>query len=262
MTWVRIDDGFADHPKLLAVGLAGVVLQLRALCYCSRNLTDGFVPDSALPILLHDIRQKEIVSRMISARLWERSEGGYALHDYLKYQQRRKDVLAGRRRAARRVAKWRASKRNAHVTPLHSDTYAVSNASPHPHPHPSSTTTTKARSTTPKPPSASPPGFADFWTAYPKRKAKADAEKAWRSLNPDDALRATILAAVAVQSKNPEWRKGDPPGQFVPLPATWLRGRRWQDEAGPTKQAWETPQERAAKGDFSGLASFFREDQK
>lgn len=77
--------------------------------------------------------------------------------------------------------------------------------------------------------SASGAGFDQFWQAYPKKKAKADAEKAWKSVKPDQALVATILAAIDVQTRSLEWTKDA--GQFIPYPASWLRAKRWQDGA-------------------------------
>ena len=44
MPWVRIDDGYADHPKMAAVGPLGQALWLAGLAYCNRYLTDGFIP--------------------------------------------------------------------------------------------------------------------------------------------------------------------------------------------------------------------------
>lgn len=73
------------------------------------------------------------------------------------------------------------------------------------------------------------PGFDSFWSAYPKKQAKADALKAWNALAPDEDLQEKILAAIQVQRASPSWMKDG--GQFIPLPATWLRGRRWEDEA-------------------------------
>ena len=70
-------------------------------------------------------------------------------------------------------------------------------------------------------------GFEDFWQAYPRKKAKGDAEKAWKTLKPDSTLLAVILGAVASQVRSPEWTKDA--GQFIPYPASWLRAKRWQD---------------------------------
>jgi hypothetical protein len=73
-------------------------------------------------------------------------------------------------------------------------------------------------------------GFQDFWDAYPKRrrKAKQAALKAWKKLKVDEALLVRILDALAKHSKTFEWTKSG--GQFIPLPATWLNGHRWEDE--------------------------------
>ncbi len=72
-----------------------------------------------------------------------------------------------------------------------------------------------------------PASFDSFWQAYPKKAGKADAEKSWGKLDPDDALQNRILKAVATASKSPDWTKEN--GQFIPHPATWLNGRRWED---------------------------------
>lgn len=71
-------------------------------------------------------------------------------------------------------------------------------------------------------------GFDDFWAIYPNRKAKQDALKAWSKLKPDEQMQASILKAVREQSQGEDWRKEG--GRFVPHPATWLNGRRWEDE--------------------------------
>ncbi|HLV18437.1 MAG TPA: helix-turn-helix domain-containing protein [Pseudomonas sp.] len=70
--------------------------------------------------------------------------------------------------------------------------------------------------------------FAVFWEAYPRRRGKADALKAWKALKPDAALVEQILAAVGFARASPDWRRDG--GQFIPYPATWLRRRGWEDE--------------------------------
>jgi len=72
-----------------------------------------------------------------------------------------------------------------------------------------------------------PPGFDVFWTAYPRKVAKADALKAYVRLDPDDDLQAELLQALRRQSTWPQWTKDD--GQFIPHPASWLNARRWED---------------------------------
>ena len=72
--------------------------------------------------------------------------------------------------------------------------------------------------------------FSLFWTAYPKKKSKADAEKAFKKLNPDKQLLDTMLGALEEQKRSQDWNRNN--GQFIPYPATWLNGRRWEDDAG------------------------------
>jgi len=71
-------------------------------------------------------------------------------------------------------------------------------------------------------------GFDQFWQVYPKRKARADALKAWKKLKPTTELLTTILAAIERVKVSPGWQEEK--GKYIPLPATWLNGRRWEDE--------------------------------
>lgn len=69
--------------------------------------------------------------------------------------------------------------------------------------------------------------FETFWAIYPKKVAKADARKAWaqtKSVRPDIAK---LVLAIQQACKTEQWMRGN--GQFIPYPATWLRGERWDD---------------------------------
>lgn len=71
------------------------------------------------------------------------------------------------------------------------------------------------------------PGFAQFWSAYPRKAAKADAQKAWSKLTPSPGLLSAILSAVRRNAQSADWQKEG--GRFIPYPATWLNGHRWED---------------------------------
>ena len=73
--------------------------------------------------------------------------------------------------------------------------------------------------------------FDRFWATYPKKTAKQNALKAWQKLNPDDKLTEEILLALEQQKKSVQWQKDN--GQFIPYPATWLNGKRWEDIIDP-----------------------------
>jgi len=74
-------------------------------------------------------------------------------------------------------------------------------------------------------PMPEPEPFDRFWALYPLKHAKKDARKAWAQLNPDENLVQQICAHLLLRVKTRQWREG-----FIPLPATFLRGERWEDE--------------------------------
>lgn len=80
--------------------------------------------------------------------------------------------------------------------------------------------------------------FETFWTAYPKKKNRGQAETAFKKLNPDSDLLQTILKAVEVARSGDDWRKNG--GQFIPYPATWLNAKGWLDGCAPAEEhEWE-----------------------
>lgn len=76
--------------------------------------------------------------------------------------------------------------------------------------------------------------FTEFWQAYPRKKSKGDAEKAWLKIKPDEQLTARIITAVQRATTSAEWQKDG--GQFIPYPASWLRAKGWEDEIQPGPQ--------------------------
>jgi uncharacterized protein YdaU (DUF1376 family) len=72
--------------------------------------------------------------------------------------------------------------------------------------------------------------FDRFYKAYPRKESRAVAERAWAALAPDDLLAERICKAVPEHASSEQWRKDG--GKFIPHPATWLNGRRWEDEIG------------------------------
>lgn len=81
--------------------------------------------------------------------------------------------------------------------------------------------------------------FEIFWTEYPKKKSKGDAEKAWGAIKPNEQLAGEISQAVQRAKTSADWLKND--GQFIPYPASWLRGKGWLDGSGgaPARKDWE-----------------------
>lgn len=80
--------------------------------------------------------------------------------------------------------------------------------------------------------------FERFWKAYPtgRKRKKADAWKAWKqAIKPGGKVVNIydideIIAAAAEYAKSEIGRS-----EYVQMPATWLRGRCWEDE----RSAWD-----------------------
>ena len=136
MTWVRIDDRMAEHPKVQAAGPLAELMQFRALEYCNRNLTDGFVPWAVARTLVQwqflgpldeqgrrsiykvaltsgyrgedsEDYVEMLITLLVETRMWEVVDGGYRIHDYEGYQPSKAEVLADRERNAERQARYK-----------------------------------------------------------------------------------------------------------------------------------------------------------
>lgn len=149
MAWVRLEDSFPEHPKILGLSVAAKWLIIEGLSWCNRNLTDGFIAAEAAPRLG---ATKKLAGELVSAGVWETCPGGWMVHDYAQYQPSRERVLADREAGRLRKAKHDAKKKRATHPPGNDTgnavTDTVSNAHPVPGPVPtpssSSVTTSNA----------------------------------------------------------------------------------------------------------------------
>jgi len=76
--------------------------------------------------------------------------------------------------------------------------------------------------------------FLTFWKAYPNRAAKKKAYEAWQKLEKKEDIETLLpifLDAIKKQQEDKKIKKAN--SEFVPEwpnPATWLNGKRWEDE--------------------------------
>jgi phage replication O-like protein O len=96
--------------------------------------------------------------------------------------------------------------------------------------------------------------FDRFYAAYPLKKSRGTAEKAFGKLRPDDELVAQMLAGLEQRKASGTWI--DP--RFIPYPASWLNAKGWLDEV----QTEYSPAEREviekfndALGEVAGVVS-------
>lgn len=69
----------------------------------------------------------------------------------------------------------------------------------------------------------SPDPFDEFWEAYPRKVSKDAARRAWGKVT-----RRTEPAAIVAAVRAYPFDTTRP--QFIPHPATWLNGARWEDD--------------------------------
>ena len=74
--------------------------------------------------------------------------------------------------------------------------------------------------------------FEKFWSEYPKKVARKEAEKAFSRVKVELSV---VLSGLDKWKKSEQWTKDD--GQFVPHPTTWLNQERWNDEVEKTKES-------------------------
>ena len=137
MAWVKIDDQLADHPKIVAAGAVGGWAFVAGLCYCNRFLTNGFIPLAQIEKLASDVPMERLCELGLWTKTTKKGVEGVLVHDYLKYQMSRTDILKAREQSAIRQGRHRNSKRNGKRNAVTSDVSStVSSPAPTPTPTP------------------------------------------------------------------------------------------------------------------------------
>jgi hypothetical protein len=114
VSWLKIDDGFAEHPKIQDLADRTFRLHVVAMCYCARNLTDGVVSERSLRVIAAIIGAARVtrnVEQLVSAGLWIPVGGGHRIKDFLEYNPTAERVKEERLRNRERQQRHR--ERNA-----------------------------------------------------------------------------------------------------------------------------------------------------
>lgn len=113
MTWVKVEDDFLEHPKVIGLSDSAIALWLRGLLYASHYLTDGKIPE-ALALVWST---EEASDELVHARLWEPAlcKAEWRIVNFEQYQRTRAEVEHEREGARLRMAAMRA-RRDAPVT--------------------------------------------------------------------------------------------------------------------------------------------------
>lgn len=92
-------------------------------------------------------------------------------------------------------------------------------------------------------------GFDEFWAAYPRKKNKEQARKAFQKLK--GVKLQELLDAIERQKHSRDWTKDG--GQYIPYPATWLNAGGWEDEVGESSDGLDN---------LRNLYAMFEEEEK
>lgn len=107
MPYAQIDTEALTHPKVLGLSDAAFRVWVASLAYCQRHLTDGALPEACLVALGVRVVPK-MVEELLGRRLWDRTDDGYQVHDYLQWNTSRAVVEQKRAEARGRMARARA----------------------------------------------------------------------------------------------------------------------------------------------------------
>ena len=218
MTWVRIDDSFPNHPKIIGLSDGAFRLYITALCYSNAYLTDGIVPQKTIKKLSNSRH----ISALIDANLWEKCGDDIIILGYEEYQFTKEKVETERKKAAERMNRSRVLRRTEGATspevhPPHTHPIPIPIPNIDLHTFPSEMTS-----------------FEEFWKLYPRKQAKGSARAAYlKALKKVD--HETIMAGVRLFANDPNRQD-----EFTAHASTWLNQERWSDEAQPAKAMTRT----------------------
>jgi hypothetical protein len=121
MTWVKIDDSFPNHPKIVGLTDKAFRIHISGLCYCGTYLTDGFVPMTIAARFANEDMQ--YIVELTKAGLWRESpqDNGFYIHDYLAHQTSKTQVEEKRQTVRERQKRYRERHKTTEAEPAQSE---------------------------------------------------------------------------------------------------------------------------------------------
>lgn len=250
MAWALLDDGFCNHPKVVALIFHPTADGPRALSYWTVALSwackytadkagdeQGVIPPGQLRAwgkLMN--REHEAAEALADVGLWDRLDGGhYRIHNFRQW------ARLDQREARQRGGRMTAQKRWGTELPLEASSSANRSASSSATdegvaellaPGSYTNTDTEANTNTEekKNTSAASAAFDEFWKMYPRREGKDAARRRWaRVITKTDP--ATVIAGAKVYAELCERKRTET--KYIAHPATWLNAGRWMDDPEP-----------------------------
>lgn len=215
--WLRLYADAMRNPKVMRLADKDFRLWVKLLCVASEN--EGAIPaldDLKLVLSMRLDHLSTGLDRLISGRLIDALDDGYAPHGWAKFQYK-SDTSTDR------VTKFRA-KGNVSVTPPEAETEAEAER------------VSDANASSPQPMAGAvfeyPESFELFGKTFPNRVGKRSAFKAWQAARKrlGGGIQATARLQTAVEAYAASVTHAPPDHSSHRLnPATWLNGGRYDD---------------------------------
>lgn len=237
MKWFRLWHDMIDNPKIQNLPNKLFKAYINTLCIASANDPRGSLPNLtkyAFKMRVKPGEAKKILEELENLRLVSNANSIFFIHDWDEHQKNSDDIAVRvqRHREKSNVTGSVTETENVTETPLNNKDKERRGEEKEEE---------RREEKNPPTPRKREGGLCGsafdevFWPNYPVKKSKEDARKAWLKLNPNDELIATMLKAIKNQAKEKEALNSV--NAFCspwPNPATWLNGRRWEDEINAT----------------------------
>jgi hypothetical protein len=234
MPYVKIEDGIFRNPKVVQVSSQAKLMYVASICYAGSSLTDGFVPSNVARMLAAEVGigySPKTARELVSAGLWDETDGGYQIHDYLEHNTSSQQVRAKRDAAKERMQRSRSqyvrannerSSREVREPETETETETSPNGDLTP-PNPHDETGANAPGRVDSSPKYTQ-DFETFWKAYPSgHGVKKKAFGQWKRIRADE--RQAVMDGLEAWKACDRWQRG-----FVKEAQTWLEGRQWEDD--------------------------------
>jgi hypothetical protein len=266
--YIQLAVNFADNRKVRSLKRYGRDarairdLFVQMICHCKETLSDGFVGDDQIGLLVFPDSEKtgmRDAERLAAVGLIEKVTDGYMVTGFLERNPSKADVL--RRAEAKAAGARMANHKRWHIEEGVSDPRCVlcqksdqtsdrttdrtsdqstdsdrvsadsGSESTESETESKSETETDRSERAPECGSDEDPDFAAFWDAYPNKVGKGAARRAWRSAirSRHDDPKQIILAAEHFRDLCQRERTEK---KYIPHPSTWLNGERYNDDPG------------------------------
>lgn len=216
MAYLNLDLDYFEHPKTVRLvatcGESAESAPIKLWCHAGKfcpesGLLRGYAPAEVEAFAKWRGAPGALVAGLLKVGFLHQTPDGYQLHEWLDHEGH---LIAFKERSRKaNAARWESIK-DASRTPN-----GDGKESPLPY------LTNQALKD----------AFAQLWAAYPKKKSKDAAYRAFEKRKFTSEQFQAVLAALERAKTSKEWAREE--GRFIPYPASWLNAGGWQDEHTP-----------------------------